>query len=67
MARPDAFQKIMPTKMIGVLKNIATKCEKSADDFAARFKDIDNFYFRFNLVHGAEGVSLDEWGQMEKN
>ena len=64
LARPDAFQKILPTKLIGVLKKIATDCEDTANGLSARFKDLEKFYFRFNVIHGAEGISLEEWQRM---
>jgi hypothetical protein len=64
LAKPDAFQKVLPTKLIGVLKKIATDCENTANGLSARFKDLEKFYFRFNVAHGAEGISLEEWDKM---
>ena len=64
LARPDAFQKVLPTKLIGVLKEIATDCEDTANGLSARFKDLEKFYFRFNVAHGADGISLEEWEKM---
>jgi len=64
LAKPDAFQKILPLKLIGVLKEIATNCEDTANGLSARFKDLENFYYRFNVAHGAEGISLEEWEKM---
>ncbi|KAI9835331.1 MAG: hypothetical protein M1819_002475 [Sarea resinae] len=64
LARPDAFQKILPTKLIQVLKQTATECEQTASLISKRFKDFEDFYFRFNVEHGAEGVSLEEWNKM---
>ena len=61
LAKPDAFQKVLPTKLIAVLKKIATDCEDVANGLSARFKDLEKFYFRFNVAHGAEGISLEEW------
>lgn len=64
LAKPDAFQKVLHTKLIDVLKKIATDCEDTANGLSARFKDLEKFYFRFNVVHGAEGISLEEWEKM---
>ncbi|KAF2817462.1 FabD/lysophospholipase-like protein, partial [Mytilinidion resinicola] len=61
LSKPDSFQKVLPTKLVNVLKKIATDCEKTANGLSARFKDLENFYFRFNVAHGAEGISLEEW------
>lgn len=64
LAKPDAFQKVLPTQLISVLKKIATDCEEMANGLSARFKDLEKFYFRFNVAHGAEGSSLEEWDKM---
>jgi predicted acylesterase/phospholipase RssA len=64
LAKPDAFQKVLPTKLIDVLKKIATDCQDTANGLSARFKDLEKFYFRFNVAHGAEGISLEEWEKM---
>ncbi|KAF2477529.1 FabD/lysophospholipase-like protein [Lindgomyces ingoldianus] len=54
LAKPDAFQKVLPTKLIS----------ETANGLSARFKDLEKFYFRFNVAHGAEGISLEEWDKM---
>jgi predicted acylesterase/phospholipase RssA len=64
LVKPDTFQKVLPTKLIGVLKKIATNCEETANGLSTRFKDLEKFYYRFNVVHGAEGISLEEWEKM---
>lgn len=64
LAKPDAFQNIMPTDLIQVLKKIATNCESTAKELAQRFEAVEKFYFRFNVTHGAEGISLEEWNKM---
>jgi len=64
LAKPDAFQKLLPTKLISVLKSIATDCEDMANELSTRFINLEKFYFRFNVAHGAEGVSLEEWEKM---
>ncbi|KAL8718789.1 MAG: hypothetical protein Q9225_004121 [Loekoesia sp. 1 TL-2023] len=50
LSQPDAFQKILPTAMIGVLKQITTNCEKTAHELAKRFRQLPNCYFRFSVV-----------------
>jgi predicted acylesterase/phospholipase RssA len=64
LAKPDTFQKVLPTKLIDVLKKITTDCQNTANGLSARFKDLEKFYFRFNVAHGAEGISLEEWEKM---
>jgi predicted acylesterase/phospholipase RssA len=64
LAKPDGFQKILPIDLIHVLKQIATDCEGTATQLKTRFENIEKFYFRFNVAHGAEGISLEEWKKM---
>ena len=66
LSKPDTFQKLLPTSLIQVLKKIATNCESTSNVLRARFENIDAFYFRFNVVHGAQGISLEEWEKMEE-
>ncbi|KAF8958028.1 hypothetical protein BDZ97DRAFT_1843678 [Flammula alnicola] len=61
LKKPDAFQKLLPTKLIDTLKNIATDCEAVADALTAQFITHPGLYFRFNVTHGAGEVSLEEW------
>jgi predicted acylesterase/phospholipase RssA len=64
LAKPDAFQKFLPLNLIQVLRKIATDCESTAKELKQRFEPFEKFYFRFNVTHGAEGISLDEWNKM---
>ena len=64
LSKPDSFQKILPTEMIGVLKSVATDCESAAEDVAKRFIDHKDFFFRYNVTHGAGSISLEEWKSM---
>jgi predicted acylesterase/phospholipase RssA len=64
LSKPDAFQKILPFDLIPVLKKIATDCESTARELKKRFENVEKFYFRFNVAHGAEGISLEEWNKM---
>jgi len=64
LAKPDAFQRILPTDLIQVLKKIATDCENTARELKRRFATAEKFYFRFNVAHGAEGILLEEWNKM---
>src|SRR2546430_8249990 len=64
LSEPDGFQKILPTKLIDVLKKIATDCGSTADDLARRFASLPDLYFRYNVTHGAGKISLEEWKKM---
>jgi len=61
LPKPDAFQKMLPLQLIDTLKNIATNCEEVADELASQFLGCPGVYFRFNVLHGAGQVSLEEW------
>ncbi|KAK0218880.1 FabD/lysophospholipase-like protein [Armillaria fumosa] len=68
---PSGFQqlkgiaKVLPLELIRVLQRIMTDCESIADELAKEYGS-DNAYFRFNVLHGAGGVSLDEWMKMSE-
>ena len=64
LSKPDTFQKILPTELIPVLKEIATDCEHTASTLDKRFENLPDLYFRFNVTHGAGGISLEEWKKM---
>jgi predicted acylesterase/phospholipase RssA len=63
VAKPVAFQKILATNLVPVLKRIATDCEQEANRLSIRFRALEKFYFRFNVAHGAEGILLEEWNK----
>ncbi|KAF2837026.1 FabD/lysophospholipase-like protein [Patellaria atrata CBS 101060] len=64
LATPDSAQRLIPTDLIGVLKKIVTDCERVAERLEQRFQDCPGFYFRFSIIHGAAGISLEEWERM---
>jgi predicted acylesterase/phospholipase RssA len=66
LARPHSSQNILPLDVIEVLKKIATDCEWTANELSSRFQDHKKFYYRFNVEHGAEGMSLEEWEKMDE-
>ena len=64
LPKPNTSQKFFPTKLIDTLKMIATDCENAVTELDKRFHRAPGLYFRFNVTHGAEGISLDEWNKM---
>ena len=64
-AKPDPFQKLLPTKLVRVLRQIATDCEYQSERMARRLNQPGrpNSYFRLNVDEGLQGVSLDEWNR----
>ena len=63
--RPDAFQKLLPTNLIGALKGIATDCEKTSEQTARELSSSSVSYYRLNVDQGLQGVSLAEWEKLE--
>ncbi|KAL9017793.1 MAG: hypothetical protein Q9185_004882 [Variospora sp. 1 TL-2023] len=66
LSQPDAFQKILPTEMVGVLKRITTNCEETAHELAGRFRQSPDRYFRYSVSHGVGSISLEEWEKMNE-
>lgn len=66
LSQPDAFQKILPIEMVGVLKRIATNCEQTAHELAGRFRQLPNRYFRYSVSHGVGSISLEEWKKIDE-
>ncbi|KAL9611396.1 MAG: hypothetical protein Q9167_003937 [Letrouitia subvulpina] len=66
MSQPDAFQKILPTEMVGMLKRIATSCEETAHELAGRFQQSPDRYFRYSVSHGIGSISLEEWKKISE-
>lgn len=64
LSKPDGFQRLLPTELINALKQIATDCEKKSKELISRFQNVNGLYFRFNVSHGLEKVSLEEWKKM---
>ncbi|PBK98077.1 FabD/lysophospholipase-like protein [Armillaria gallica] len=63
--QPKGIEKVLPLELIRVLQRITTDCESVADELAKEYGS-DDTSFRFNVLHGAEGVSLDEWKKMSE-
>ncbi|KAK0477683.1 FabD/lysophospholipase-like protein [Armillaria novae-zelandiae] len=63
--QPKGIEKVLPLELISVLRRITTDCESVADELAKEYGSADT-YFRFNVLHGAGGISLDEWTRMSE-
>jgi hypothetical protein len=61
---PGLFQKTLPTDLINALKNMTTDCETVEREVRQRFSTNPGIYFRFNVEHGLENVSLEEWKEL---
>ena len=61
---PGLFQKVVPTKLIDALKEIATDCEKVEKEVAQRFATTPGIYFRFNVEHGLERIPMESYDEL---
>ena len=68
LEHPDAFQNMLPTNLIRVLRGIATDCEEQSEAMAKQLnqRDRPNSYFRLNVNEGLQNVSLAEWSRMNE-
>lgn len=64
LPNPDAFQRLLPTQLVKVFKDIATDCEKTAEETAREFSGRPDFYFRLNVSQGMQGISFAEWEKL---
>jgi predicted acylesterase/phospholipase RssA len=60
--KPGWFQKVLPLDVITSLKQIATDCEKTAQQMAKT--QSDQIYFRFNVQQGLQKVGLGDWEKL---
>ena len=61
---PGLFQKVVPTKLIDALKEIATDCERVEKEVAQRFATTPGIYFRFNVEHGLERIPMESYDEL---
>ncbi|PMD59777.1 FabD/lysophospholipase-like protein [Hyaloscypha bicolor E] len=61
---PGFIQKTLPTKLVDALRKMATDCETVEGEISQRFSANPGSYFRFNVEHGLENISLKEWEEL---
>ena len=64
LAKPDAFQKLIPSDLIKVLKEIATDSGRVAEEMEQKYKNVPGLYNRLDVDRGLQSVSLDEWKRL---
>ena len=64
LAKPDAFQKWLPTNLIKVLKDLATDSGRVAEEMEQKYKNVAGLYNRLDVDRGLQSVSLDEWKRL---
>jgi myo-inositol-1-phosphate synthase len=66
LPEPNAFQKMLPTKGIDVLKKLATDANRVAEELEQEYKNIPGIYFRLNVEQGMQGITLEEWKRLDE-
>ena len=64
LARPDAFQKWLPTDLVRVLREIATDSGRVAEEMESKYSKAPGLYTRLDVDRGLQTVSLDEWKRL---
>jgi len=61
LVKPDRFQKLLPTNAIPMLIRLTTDAEITNDRVHIRFRNNPGVYFRLNVSHGMQNITLEEW------
>jgi predicted acylesterase/phospholipase RssA len=62
--KPGLFQRILPSDVVRAVVQIATNCERTAEETERRFKFVPNVYFRLNVEQGMQNVTLAHWDRL---
>ncbi|KAF8606254.1 FabD/lysophospholipase-like protein, partial [Ceratobasidium sp. AG-I] len=62
--KPSPFQRVLPVNALIAAKDIATDCERIAQEVSRRFQNVSCVYFRFNVDQGLQNVGLGEWERL---
>ena len=58
---PGLFQRILPTKLVSVIMDLALDAEETASELEYRFLKSPGLYFRFNVENGMHDIKPDDW------
>jgi hypothetical protein len=62
--KPTLFQRILPSDVVMAMVQIATNCERTAEETERRFKSSPNVYFHLNVEQGMQNVTLAQWDKL---
>jgi predicted acylesterase/phospholipase RssA len=63
---PSLIQRVLPTNVLLVMKDIATDSERVAQEMASRFQRTRDLYFRYNVDQGMQSVKLSDWERLSE-
>jgi predicted acylesterase/phospholipase RssA len=55
------YQPLLPKNAIDLLKKLATDCEQKAAECEKQYSHLQKLYYRFNVDHGLENMSMADW------
>ena len=58
------LQRVIPTDLIDVMKDIAKDCEKVSEELTERYTNCPGLYHRLNVDVGMEDIALGEWERL---
>jgi hypothetical protein len=64
--KPSLFQQVVPLDVVNAMISIATDCEATSEAMVHRFRNTQNFYFRFNVEQGLQEVKMAQWDRLDK-
>jgi hypothetical protein len=67
LKKRDTFQKLLPNALVKALASMATDTEETAERMLRQFEPAEggpSVYFRFNVEHGMQDITLAEWEKM---
>ncbi|KAG8746892.1 hypothetical protein FRC12_014188 [Ceratobasidium sp. 428] len=59
--KSNSLHRMMPINVLMAMKDIATDCERVAQEMAARFQTTSDVYFRFSVDHGMQDARISRW------
>ncbi|KAI9678308.1 MAG: hypothetical protein M1817_006254 [Caeruleum heppii] len=59
-----ALQAMLPRELINALASMATAADEVDRELASRYRSFPGLYHRFNVEHGLQNISLEEWDQL---
>ncbi|KAG9082952.1 hypothetical protein FRC06_004761, partial [Ceratobasidium sp. 370] len=60
------LQRVLPSKVLAVMRDIAVDSERVAQEMATRFRQTEDVYFRFNVNQGMQNVKMSEWEKLSE-
>ncbi|KAG9100997.1 hypothetical protein FS749_011080 [Ceratobasidium sp. UAMH 11750] len=60
------FQRLLPSKVLAAMRDIAVDSERVAQEMATRFGQVTDVYFRLDVNQGMQNVKMSEWEKLSE-